>query len=110
MHLPAVPGSPLTPTYFFHPSLSDEPLLWWDFEHAVHLQPSPSQLLSTGAVHPLGLTLLPGCEHHEGQADDHYQHTEAEQRDSYDEPGDALFIGLFLHKREIFYHNIADRD
>lgn len=92
VHLHPVSGSP-PPPQSFHGCLSDEPLLWWDFEHAVHLQPSPSQLLSTGAVCSLRLALLPGCEHHEGQADDQYQHTEAEQQDGYCQPGDDLLTG-----------------
>lgn len=77
---------------------SDQSFLRWDFKHAVHLKPSSSHLLSTGAVRTLRLPLLPRCEHHEGQAYDHYQHTEAQQRDGYHQPGDSLPVGLFLRR------------
>lgn len=81
--------------------VSDESFLWWDFKHAVHLQPGPSQLLNTGAVRTLWLTFLPCREHHEGQTDDEYQHTEAEQGDCDHQPGDPLFVGLFLQTATI---------
>lgn len=93
VHLPAVLRFPSNTLH-----MSDQSFLWWDFEHAVHLQPSSSQLLSTGVVCALRLPLLPRREHHEGQADDQYQHTEAEQRDGYHQPRDSLFMGLFLQR------------
>lgn len=94
VHLPAVLRPP--PPNTLH--VSDESFLWWDFEHAVHLQPCSSQLLSAGAVRALRLPLLPRREYHKGQANDQYQHTEAEQRDGYHQPGDSLFMGLFLQR------------
>ena len=81
--------------------MSYESFLWWDFEHAVHLQARSSQLLSAGAVRALRLALLPRREHHEGQADDGYQHAEAQQRDGYHQPGDSLFVGLFLQRHRV---------
>lgn len=78
--------------------VSDESLFRRDFEHAVHLKPSSSQLLSTGAVGTLGLPLLPCREHHEGQAYNHYQHAETQQRDGNYQPGDSLPVGLFLQR------------
>lgn len=76
---------------------SDESFFWGDFEHAVHLQPSSCQLLSTGTVDPLRLTLLPRCQYHKSQADGHNQSAEQQERDDHHQPGDPVPVALFLH-------------
>lgn len=45
----------------------DQALFWWDLQDTVHFQAGSGHLLLAGAVGPLGLTPLPGCEDHEDE-------------------------------------------